>query len=74
MFSRFSQLTRHLARPRPNFAHTSAAAAATTSRARPSMASATPDERNRRAIHTAACLIIGDEVLGGKASLKDKIQ
>lgn len=24
------------------------------------------DERNRRTIHTAACLIIGDEVLGGK--------
>ncbi|CAI4215676.1 unnamed protein product [Parascedosporium putredinis] len=27
---------------------------------------ATADERNARAIHTAACLIIGDEVLGGK--------
>lgn len=24
------------------------------------------DERNSRPIHTAACLIIGDEVLGGK--------
>ncbi|KAK8079539.1 hypothetical protein PG997_007357 [Apiospora hydei] len=27
---------------------------------------ATADERNTRTIHTAACLIIGDEVLGGK--------
>ncbi|KAK3485961.1 MoaB/Mog domain-containing protein [Neurospora hispaniola] len=27
----------------------------------------TADERNARTIHTAACLIIGDEVLGGKA-------
>ncbi|KAK5660455.1 hypothetical protein OQA88_13000 [Cercophora sp. LCS_1] len=27
---------------------------------------ATADERNARTIHTAACLIIGDEVLGGK--------
>ena len=27
---------------------------------------ATPDERNSRTVHTAACLIIGDEVLGGK--------
>ncbi|KAK6957520.1 hypothetical protein Daesc_000307 [Daldinia eschscholtzii] len=27
---------------------------------------ATADERNSRTIHTAACLIIGDEVLGGK--------
>ncbi|RDL30406.1 putative molybdopterin binding protein [Venustampulla echinocandica] len=69
MFSRFSQLTRHLSRPLPNYAHTSAAA--TASRVRPLMASAapTPDDRNSRAIHTAACLIIGDEVLGGKASL-----
>ncbi|KAI5926170.1 Molybdopterin binding protein [Camillea tinctor] len=29
-------------------------------------ASATADLRNTRTIHTAACLIIGDEVLGGK--------
>ncbi|RKF79548.1 hypothetical protein GcC1_045024 [Golovinomyces cichoracearum] len=29
------------------------------------MASAV-EERNTRTIHTAACLIIGDEVLGGK--------
>ncbi|KAI9736382.1 MAG: hypothetical protein M1818_006115 [Claussenomyces sp. TS43310] len=28
--------------------------------------SASADERNTRMIHTAACLIIGDEVLGGK--------
>ena len=27
---------------------------------------ASADERNSRAIQTAACLIIGDEVLGGK--------
>ncbi|RBQ95891.1 hypothetical protein VDGD_20242 [Verticillium dahliae] len=27
---------------------------------------ASADERNSRTIHTAACLIIGDEVLGGK--------
>ncbi|CAM1511570.1 Fc.00g090830.m01.CDS01 [Cosmosporella sp. VM-42] len=30
------------------------------------MATASADERNARTIHTAACLIIGDEVLGGK--------
>lgn len=29
-------------------------------------ASTTADERNSRTVHTAACLIIGDEVLGGK--------
>ncbi|KAI1093036.1 Molybdopterin binding protein [Rostrohypoxylon terebratum] len=30
---------------------------------------ASAEERNARTIHTAACLIIGDEVLGGKACL-----
>jgi hypothetical protein len=66
MLSRFSQLARHLARPLPNYAHTSAAAI--SSAARGVMTSSTADERNSRTIHTAACLIIGDEVLGGKVS------
>lgn len=30
------------------------------------MAPVSADERNSRTISTAACLIIGDEVLGGK--------
>jgi len=30
------------------------------------MAAVTADERNARTVNTAACLIIGDEVLGGK--------
>ena len=68
MFSRLSQVARHLSKPRPNFGHISAAAAATSTRpsglASRIMASA--EERNTRTIHTAACLIIGDEVLGGK--------
>jgi hypothetical protein len=63
MFSRFSQLTRHLIRPLPNYAHNSAARFARTAGI---MTSSTADERNSRTIHTAACLIIGDEVLGGK--------
>ncbi|KAJ9132527.1 Molybdopterin binding protein [Pleurostoma richardsiae] len=33
-----------------------------------SPSAATADERNSRLIHTAACLIIGDEVLGGKTN------
>lgn len=61
---RLSQLAKHLSRPLPNYLHTSAAAA--SSRVMTSSPSATPDERNSRTIHTAACLIIGDEVLGGK--------
>ena len=68
MFSRISQLARHLSRPLPNYAHKSAAYPAIangTARAL-NMASTTADERNSRMIHTAACLIIGDEVLGGK--------
>lgn len=61
MFSRISHVARHLSRPLPNYAHTSAAAAA----AKVGMAT-TADERNARTVRTAACLIIGDEVLGGK--------
>jgi len=64
MFSRVSQLARHFSRPLPNYAHTSAAGTFTTR----IMTSSAADERNTRTIHTAACLIIGDEVLGGKVS------
>ncbi|KAF7915090.1 hypothetical protein EAE99_010286 [Botrytis elliptica] len=64
MFSRFSQLARHLSRPLPNYAHNSAAAYTFSNKVMTSSVSA--DERNSRTIHTAACLIIGDEVLGGK--------
>jgi hypothetical protein len=65
MFSRFSQLARHLSRPLPNYAHNSAAAVSSAA-SRVMTSSSTADERNSRMIHTAACLIIGDEVLGGK--------
>lgn len=63
MFSRLSQLSRHLpsaytiAQPVKPFVPVPGLA-------RRIMVSA--DERNTRTIHTAACLIIGDEVLGGK--------
>ena len=72
MFSRLSQVARHLSKPRPNFGHVSAAAAASapvTSGLAPRIM-ASVDERNTRTIHTAACLIIGDEVLGGKVRAK----
>ncbi|KAK4450011.1 MoaB/Mog domain-containing protein [Podospora aff. communis PSN243] len=62
---RLSLVARHLTRPRSTLSHSSAAFA----RRFPitAMASAHPaDERGSRTIHTAACLIIGDEVLGGK--------
>ncbi|KAK6586756.1 hypothetical protein PZA11_000046 [Diplocarpon coronariae] len=64
MFSRLSQATRHLSRPLPNFAHSSAAAGIASSWR--IMTSSSANERNNKTIHTAACLIIGDEVLGGK--------
>lgn len=64
MFARFSQLARHLSRPLPNFAHSSAAA---TTFARQPLARMTSINGTQKSqIHTAACLIIGDEVLGGK--------
>jgi len=67
MFSRINQLARHLSRPLPNYLHNSAA--------RPSLGGlVTPQtmaqERSKKMIHTAACLIIGDEVLGGKVRSK----
>ncbi|ETS82854.1 hypothetical protein PFICI_04730 [Pestalotiopsis fici W106-1] len=65
MISRITQVARHLARPRPNFVHNSAFSAASSGTIA-SRVMATPDERQSRTIHTAACLIIGDEVLGGK--------
>lgn len=35
-------------------------------------ASVSADDRNKRMINTAACLIIGDEVLGGKVCSSEK--
>jgi hypothetical protein len=61
MFSRLSQIARHLSQPLPNFAHVSAAIPRNTSFASSIMAT-----QEKKLIHTAACLIIGDEVLGGK--------
>ncbi|KAF2164779.1 hypothetical protein M409DRAFT_67528 [Zasmidium cellare ATCC 36951] len=68
MFSRLNQLARHLSRPLPNYLHTSAFAATSrpsvlTSRVATAMAAA---ENSKKMIHTAGCIIIGDEVLGGK--------
>lgn len=65
MFARISQIARHYSRPLPNYAHTSAAVATGAKHVMATLVTA--DEKNSRKIHTAACLIIGDEVLGGKA-------
>ncbi len=66
-------MARHLSRPLPNYAHTSAAAASSVARGVMTSSNAA-DERNSRTIHTAACLIIGDEVLGGKVSLSESLE
>lgn len=60
MLSRVNQLARHLTRPLPNYAHRSAAAFPASPRVSSTMGD------SKRLIQTAACLIIGDEVLGGK--------
>lgn len=60
MFSRLNQLARHLSRPVPNYLHQSAFSG-------PSRIMA--EANAKRTINTAACLIIGDEVLGGKVRL-----
>ncbi|EIT82153.1 MoaB/Mog domain-containing protein [Aspergillus flavus] len=68
MFSRLSQLTRHLARPSLNYASTSPVALPplSISQARASNMTSSAVHNYTKTIHTAACLIIGDEVLGGK--------
>ncbi|CAF3469528.1 unnamed protein product [Fusarium graminearum] len=60
MFSRISQITRHLSVPIANNTRRFALGRI--------MAPVSADERNSRTISTAACLIIGDEVLGGKTN------
>ncbi|KAK3324724.1 MoaB/Mog domain-containing protein [Cercophora scortea] len=67
MFSRLSQVARHLSRPLPRPSHASPRTLlANNSNNIMASPAVTADERNSRTIHTAACLIIGDEVLGGK--------
>ena len=62
MLGRVSQLTRHLSRQLP--AYTNRSAAALTG----AMTSSMGDSLGKHMMSTAACLIIGDEVLGGKVS------
>ena len=64
MLSRFNQLTRHISRELPNYAYTSASLLQGASGGG-RMASSI-QENDKRLIHTAGCIIIGDEVLGGK--------
>lgn len=64
MFNRLGQVARHLARPRPNLGHQSAAYCPSINAM--ANASLSADQRNRKTVHTAGCIIIGDEVLGGK--------
>lgn len=70
MFGRINQLLRHISRPLPNYAHSSAATSPAVLRPSPMTSSAIALENSKKTIHTAACLIIGDEVLGGKVSVK----
>ncbi|KAL4779217.1 MoaB/Mog domain-containing protein [Aspergillus varians] len=67
MFSRLTQLTRHLYRP--SFTRQAASSVSPSPLFQscafsPKMTSSVPS--NSKTINTAACLIIGDEVLGGK--------
>lgn len=66
MFSRVSQIARHLSRPLPSYLHTSAAAPLLTTSSRPTLATMSALQNSKAQIHTAGCIIIGDEVLGGK--------
>jgi hypothetical protein len=68
MFSRLSQLARHLIRPLPNHTYRFAAHNLhSLSVERPSSSLMATD---KKLIETAGCIIIGDEVLGGKVRAK----
>ncbi|KAI4228613.1 MAG: hypothetical protein L6R36_001469 [Xanthoria steineri] len=66
MFARLSQLTRHLSRPLPNYSNSPATAASRSLGGPSIMSTSAAEDRSKRMIHTAGCIIIGDEVLGGK--------
>jgi hypothetical protein len=70
MFSRLGQLTRHLARPSINYASAAPAflSSSSISQSRTLKMTSSAVQNCTKTIHTAACLIIGDEVLGGKVS------
>ena len=69
MFARIGQLARHLSRPLPKYTHTSAVAVPRSSVGGSIMSPSAAEDRSKRMIHTAGCIIIGDEVLGGKVML-----
>ncbi|KAL8692690.1 MAG: hypothetical protein Q9218_002339 [Villophora microphyllina] len=66
MFARLGQVTRHLSQPLPRYGHIPSAVVSRLSARHGVMASSAADDRSRRMISTAGCIIIGDEVLGGK--------
>jgi hypothetical protein len=68
MFCRGTQLIRHLSRPLHDYGYTSAVVGGSyVSWKRFLMTSSMSAlENSKRKIRTASCLIIGDEVLGGK--------
>ncbi|WDK17241.1 molybdenum cofactor synthesis domain-containing protein [Colletotrichum graminicola] len=65
MFARLTQLSRHF--PSAQTLTRAVKPASPVSGLARARIMASADERNTRTIHTAACLIIGDEVLGGKS-------
>ena len=65
MLSRLNQLSRHLSRQVPSHARNSVPLSQGAVAGGIQMASLI-EEKSKRLIHTAGCIIIGDEVLGGK--------
>ncbi|OJJ37164.1 hypothetical protein ASPWEDRAFT_38820 [Aspergillus wentii DTO 134E9] len=66
MFSRLNQLTRQFTRPALRSASSISSPASSPLNRFPSTMTSSAVSNHSRTIHTAACLIIGDEVLGGK--------
>jgi hypothetical protein len=71
MFSRLSQVGKHVAGSSQSIGQVSIRVAGGVI---PRYTMATADDRNSRTIHTAACLVIGDEVLNGKVLCPSLLQ
>jgi hypothetical protein len=68
MYSRLNQLFRQVSRQVPTHSHTSASVSQGACGG--GLMASFREEKGKRLIHTAGCIIIGDEVLGGKVYSK----
>jgi hypothetical protein len=73
MFARLSQVSRHLSRPLESYAQSSVSTSRSLLGGNIMTSVMSAGEKSKRMIHTAGCIIIGDEVLGGKVRSAERL-